>query len=164
MLRRTQRIAFRGVIGVIITLVLKTWWEIKAPTLSFRIILANEQRFQVLDRRGEPLGISYQNRFNTLDALPLHAIPAFLRQAFITSEDRHFFTHHGIDWSARLSAVWQNLHAGKSVRGASTISEQVIRILHPRPRTLWSRWLEGCEATWLEWGASKGKILEFYFN
>ncbi len=132
--------------------------------LSFRAVLAKAERLQVLDRRGEPLSVSYQNRFNTFDALPLHAIPEFLRKAFITSEDRHFFAHRGVDWSARLSAVWKNIHASKAVRGASTISEQVIRILHPRPRTLWSRWLEGWEATWLEQRASKGEILEFYFN
>ncbi|HET7396720.1 MAG TPA: transglycosylase domain-containing protein, partial [Gammaproteobacteria bacterium] len=50
------------------------------------------------------------------------------------------------------------------VRGASTISEQVIRILHPRPRTYWSRWVEGFEARELEQHFSKADILEFYLN
>ena len=52
----------------------------------------------------------------------------------------------------------------RTVRGASTITEQVVRILHPRPRTLWSRWLEGIEAGQLEKRFSKTEILEFYLN
>ena len=39
-----------------------------------------------------------------------------------------------------------------------------MRIIHPRPRNLWSRWLEGFEAILLERKASKGEILEFYLN
>lgn len=58
----------------------------------------------------------------------------------------------------------QNLLARRAVRGASTITEQVVRMLHPRPRTIWSRWLEGFEAAALERRFSKAAILEFYLN
>lgn len=143
---------------------LKTLWDIDTPRLALRSANSGTQRFQVLDRQGSPLGISYQNRFNTSAIVPLHAIPEVLRQAFVTSEDRHFFEHHGVNWTARVSALWQNIRAGKSVRGASTITEQVVRIIHPRPRTLWSRWIEGFEAALLENHASKGELLEFYLN
>jgi penicillin-binding protein 1C len=74
------------------------------------------------------------------------------------------FAHHGPDWQARLHAAWQNLRAERAVRGASTLSEQTVRMLHPRPRTLWSRWLEGWEAQALERRFSKEQILEFYLN
>ena len=50
------------------------------------------------------------------------------------------------------------------VRGASTISEQTIKMLHPRPRTIWTRWLEGWEAGQLEKRFSKNEIIEFYMN
>ena len=42
--------------------------------------------------------------------------------------------------------------------------EQVVRLLHPRPRTLWSRWVEGFEAMRLEVRFSKSEILEFYLD
>jgi penicillin-binding protein 1C len=58
----------------------------------------------------------------------------------------------------------QNVKALDSIRGASTLSEQVIRMWHPRARTLWSRWLEGIEAGRLEKEFSKSEILEFYLN
>ena len=98
------------------------------------------------------------------DVLPLAAIPPLLQRAFILSEDQHFYVHHGIDWTARLAAVWQNAKAAAVVRGASSITEQTVRILHPRPRNLWSRWLESFEASRLESRFSKAQILAFYLN
>ncbi|MCP4045563.1 MAG: penicillin-binding protein 1C [Gammaproteobacteria bacterium] len=119
---------------------------------------------QLLDRFGRPITITYQNRWNLHDAVALHQVPDLLRTAFVISEDKRFFAHGGIDWSARFSACWQNLKARRAVRGASTITEQVVRMLHPRPRTLWSRWIEGFEARRLEAKHSKAAILEFYLN
>ena len=117
-----------------------------------------------LDRQGKRINVTYQNEWNLYDRLSLHQIPEFLQRSFIVSEDKRFYTHSGVDWRARLSAVVQNLRAGHVVRGASTITEQVVRMLHPRPRTLWSRWLEGFEAAQLEQRYSKLEILEFYLN
>jgi penicillin-binding protein 1C len=63
-----------------------------------------------------------------------------------------------------LHALWQGVRAGRNVRGASTITEQVVRMLVPRPRTLWSKWVEGFDAHRLEHMATKTDILEFYLN
>ena len=119
---------------------------------------------EVRDRRGEPLNAVYNGGWNLHDRVALHEIPPFLRAAFVAAEDKRFFEHGGPDWSARLSAVWTNVKSGRAVRGASTISEQVVRMLHPRPRTVWSRWLEGWEAGELERRFTKNEILEFYLN
>ncbi len=162
--KRYSKITLLAAVVLLALIALKTAWDVETPSLSLRIANAGTQRFQVLDRQGKPLGISYQNRFNTMAIVPLHAIPELLRRAFVTSEDRRFFEHHGVNWTARASALWQNFRAGKAVRGASTITEQVVRIIHPRPRTLWSRWLEGFEAVLLEQQVSKGELLEFYLN
>jgi penicillin-binding protein 1C len=118
----------------------------------------------VLARDGTRLSVSLQNAWNTTDVVPLHEMPAFLKLAFVLSEDKRFYEHNGIDWSARLAALWQNVTNGEAVRGASTITEQVVRMLHPRPRTLWSRWLEGFEAQRLESRFSKDELLAFYLN
>jgi penicillin-binding protein 1C len=125
---------------------------------------SNLRKVRVVDRRLFPLTITYQNRWNIHDYSPLHDIPEFLQQAFVVSEDRRFYQHRGVDWLARIHAVWQNIRALGPVRGASTISEQVTRMWHPRPRTTWSRWLEGIEAVRLEERFSKNEILEFYLN
>jgi len=57
-----------------------------------------------------------------------------------------------------------NVKSGRAVRGASTISEQTLRMIYPRPRTMRSRWLEGYDARRLEAKFSKDEILEFYLN
>ena len=138
-----------------------------APGAGIAIDAAHDadwRGLQVLDRRGEPLNVTFTNRWNLHDQAALHEIPPFLRAAFVVAEDKRFFEHHGPDWSARLSAAWTNVKSGRAVRGASTISEQVVGMLHPRPRSVWSRWLEGWEARELERRFTKNQILEFYLN
>lgn len=119
---------------------------------------------QLLDRSGQPLNITFQNHWNLHDQRALHDIPVFLQKAFVLAEDKRFYHHSGIDWSARVNAVVQNVLSFRGVRGASTISEQVVRMIHQRPRTIWSRWLEGWEAENLEAKFDKASILEFYLN
>jgi penicillin-binding protein 1C len=63
-----------------------------------------------------------------------------------------------------MAALRQNIRARHVVRGASTITEQVARMLNPRPRTLWSKWLETLEASRLDAAFSKSTLLEFYLN
>lgn len=151
--------------GVAFTcLVAATIWSVETPSLDVRGATGTGGRFAVLDKQGQPIGVSYQNRFNMADLRPLHQVPETLRHAIITAEDRRFFQHWGVDWRARSGALWQSLRAGRTVRGASTITEQVVRIVHPRPRNLWSRWVEGFEAMLLERKSSKGEILAFYLN
>ena len=127
-------------------------------------IASQAERTAITDRNGVPLGISYQNRWNSFDYTPLHKMPDFLLQAIVASEDHRFYRHHGVDLHALAGAAWQDLKSGARVRGASTITEQVVRILHPRPRSLWSKWLEFWDAIALESRTGKGEILEFYCN
>jgi penicillin-binding protein 1C len=152
------------VLSVIGCLFWKTYADLLPLPDSLAPATFHLRKVQIVDRNYVPLTITYQNRWNIHDYIPLHDIPDFLRQAFVQSEDQRFFEHGGVDWAARLHALWQNLKALRSVRGASTISEQVIRMWHPRPRTVWSRWLEGIEAGRLEASFSKNEILEFYLN
>ena len=158
------RSLLRVFILLLIALMVKTWQDSMLFDTNALDAAQGQGRVQLLDRNGIPLTLSYQNALNSNDIIALHQIPQTLTQAFIAAEDKRFFTHHGIDWQARISAVAQNIVHLHSVRGASTITEQVVRILHPRPRTLWSRWLEGIEACALERNYSKAAILEFYLN
>jgi penicillin-binding protein 1C len=119
---------------------------------------------QVLDRNGEPLNVTFTNAWNLHDLAALHETPPFLRAAFVAAEDKRFYEHDGVDWSARLSAVALNTRNARAIRGASTITEQVVRMIRPRPRSVWSRWLEGWEAQALEREFTKDEILEFYLN
>jgi len=131
---------------------------------SFFEITAAFSRAQVTDRSGRPLNVTYANDWNLHDTVSLHEVPELVVHAFLEAEDQRFFAHHGPDWIARFRALGQNVLALRAVSGASTITEQVVRMINPRPRTLWSRWLEGWEAAGLERAHDKLDILEFYLN
>jgi penicillin-binding protein 1C len=166
------RSASRRALGIVLLLgglltaavVWKTASDLSALPASLGPDPSRVRKVQLLDRDGIPLTVTYQNRWNVNEHVPLHAVPRLLQQAFIQAEDRRFYQHGGVDWLARIHAALQNLRAGRGVRGASTITEQVVRMLHPRPRTLWSRWVEGIEAGRLEARFSKAAILEFYLD
>src|SRR6266581_2277724 len=117
-------------------LALKTWLDLGPLPATLALDPTDIRKVQIRDRHGVPLSVTYQNDFNYHDYALLHEIPRLLQQAFILSEDQRFYRHHGVDWPGRLHAVLQNLRALRGVRGASTISEQVVRIIHPRPRTI----------------------------
>ena len=119
---------------------------------------------RLTDRHGEPLSYSFARTWNQHDQLPFHAFPKLLVDAVVMAEDQRFFDHDGVDWKARGAALVSAVRAGRVVRGASTISEQAARMITPRPRTAFSRWLKGLEARRLERRFSKDRILEFYLN
>ncbi|MBU0500662.1 MAG: transglycosylase domain-containing protein [Gammaproteobacteria bacterium] len=145
-------------------LLVATWLEVTPITGPLRGLAGQAEFAEITDRTGAPLRVSYQNRWNSFDYLPLHAMPEFLLQAFIASEDKRFYSHPGVDWRSLGGAVWQNLRSLSRVRGGSTISGQVVRIIHERPRNLWSKWIELWETLSLERHAGKREILEFYCN
>lgn len=145
-------------------LALSVWLSLRPLPLRLEPPGGPPGKRQVVDRRGEPLSYTFSRGWNYSDQRPLHAIPESLQRAFVEAEDHRFYEHSGVDWIARCHAIWQNIRALRTVRGASTISEQVVRMLHPRPRTLWSRFIEGFEAQELERTFTKGEILEFYLN
>lgn len=124
----------------------------------------NNHRIRLQDRYGTTLSLSRETSLNTSDSAELDTIPLLLRQAILMAEDQRFFRHRGTDWRAVAHALFQNFKARKNIRGASSITEQVVRILHPRPRTLRSRILESVEAHLLEKKVSKADILTFYLN
>ena len=150
-----------GTTGMVAALSLATWMSL-ADASQLRLQLA-AQRQILLDREGHALSEEL-GEWNVQDQVSLYQVPQRLQQAVLTAEDRRFYSHRGVDWLARMHAIWQGAKAGRNVRGASSITEQVVRMLVPRPRTLWSKWIEGFDARRLEYAATKSDIFEFYIN
>ena len=165
--RRRVRL-WRAVLGCVLTaaaiLAATTWASLRDFPKDLTSLTGTAVKSQVLARDGTPLSYTLENAWNITDALPLAAIPTLLQTAFIVAEDQHFYQHHGVDWPARCAALWLDVREGAAIRGASSITEQVVRMIHPRPRNPWSRWVEGFEAARLEARFSKSQILEFYLN
>ena len=85
-------------------------------------------------------------------------------EALLHYEDRWFYYHPGINPMALLRATLQNLRAGYTVSGGSTLTMQVARIFDPHPRTLRGKLHQAFRALQLEWHYSKDEILNFYLN
>ena len=68
--------------------------------------------------------------------VPIEDVPALVKDAFISAEDKHFYTHGGYDVEGMASALWDAIRTrGKNTRGASTITQQVMKnfLLSGRP-------------------------------
>jgi penicillin-binding protein 1C len=117
-----------------------------------------------LDRYGTPLRLYPDNNGDFYCYAPLASHSRHLRTALLTAEDRSFFSHPGFDLQAIMRAAWQNLTNLRIISGASTISQQLIRIVNPRPRNLSTKIAETLSALRLEQKHSKNQILEYYFN
>jgi penicillin-binding protein 1C len=118
----------------------------------------------LLDRHQQPLRLFPNKNGDFVYYIPLASYSKNIINAVLTAEDRNFFKHPGYDISAMLRAAWQNITSGKIVSGASTITQQVIRILWPRPRTFSTKISEILIASRLESQLSKNEILELYLN
>ena len=96
----------------------------------------------------------------------LHDIPPAAVMAIVSSEDHHFFEHRGVDGLGILRAAWLNIRARRGAYGASTITMQLVRMIHHRgkPRTLRAKIAEITLALRLERSVDKNTILEHYIN
>ncbi len=94
----------------------------------------------------------------------LNQVSSYFLKAIIASEDKDFYHHNGIDYTAVIRAAWQNTKKRKIVSGASTITLQLARMMRPGERTLLKKIKEAYFAYRLEAGLSKEKILESYIN
>jgi penicillin-binding protein 1A len=98
--------------------------------------------------------------------VPIEDIPDLVKDAFISAEDKHFYTHKGYDVGGMAAAFRDALVSrGKNVRGASTITQQVMKnFLLDGSRSIERKIKEIILATRLEESLSKDKILELYLN
>lgn len=92
-------------------------------------------------------------------------IPPHVRNAFIAIEDRRFFEHEGVDIKSIVAAMMENIREGHWARGASTITQQVIKNVLLTPERKLSRKIkEAILAHEIENNLSKEEILYLYLN
>jgi penicillin-binding protein 1A len=102
--------------------------------------------------------------------LPIQAIPERIKAAFLSAEDKNFYSHAGIDYFGAARALLQNLEAyagggGQRLVGASTITQQVAKNFLLTTDQTWDRKVkEAILALRIEQAYSKDKIFELYLN
>lgn len=100
--------------------------------------------------------------------VPVHAIPSHVIYAFLSAEDKNFFSHKGVDFIGVLRAAINNIdniRQGRRLEGASTITQQVAKnFLLTNEVSIERKIREAVLAFKIEETFSKQHILELYLN
>ncbi|MFN2507583.1 MAG: penicillin-binding protein 1C [Chthoniobacterales bacterium] len=121
------------------------------------------QSITLLDRHGTPLREArVEERFSR--ELAIADVPRHVINAVLAAEDKRFFRHRGVDWLATGRALANAITRRHVTSGASTITQQLVKICERRPRTLGTKVIESAIALRLEQLWSKEQILCAYLN
>lgn len=116
----------------------------------------------LLDDEGQEWGRFELDRRRVVS---LKEIPQHLIDAFLAAEDRDFFKHRGISWRGIARSTLVNLRQGRIVQGASTITQQLVKLLFfDSQRTFQRKIKEQIVALLVERQFTKEQILETYLN
>ena len=154
-----------GTIGVVIWCV--CWYLVPlAVSLPTSLEHPPAAGTEIVDRDGRPLRKTLSpDGVRTGQGFELGDVPAYLINATLAAEDQRFWSHGGIDLIAVVRAIRDGLTAGYPVSGASTISQQLVKIYSPsRDRALSTKLIEFLAARKLEMFWSKEAILTAYLQ
>ena len=163
MKKKWVRWALLGVAAALLAallLALAPWsWE----KLDIDKLTQLKQTSILYDADGERVGSLYGSEhrvYVTLDAVPLH-----VQQAFLAAEDQRFYEHPGVDIVRMFGALWHDIRTMSLEQGASTITQQLIKLTHlSGEKTLSRKAQEAVLALQLERQMDKDDILERYLN
>lgn len=104
-------------------------------------------------------------QFDKREPIPLSQMPEHLLLAFIAAEDRSFFSHYGISIKGMIRSLLVNIYHGRIVQGASTITQQLVKLLFfDSQKTIRRKIKEQVVALIVEQQFTKEQILETYLN
>ncbi len=123
---------------------------------------------ELLDRNGHPLRTTRSATGQFHGVLSEQQLPATLVAATLAAEDARFHSHSGFDIRAILRASWQAIKNRRIVSGASTITQQLVKLSLPLPKPSRRNWFRKASETFQAWRLeklwSKEQILAAYLN
>ncbi len=126
--------------------------------------LSRHSSYFIYDRNGELLNCYASDDHFWRLPTELDSISPFLIRTVLNTEDKWYRYHPGINPVSLFKAAVDNVQAGKIVRGGSTITMQIARMMEPKPRNITGKLIEIYRALQLEMHYSKDELLEIYFN
>lgn len=135
---------------------------IETPDLETLIKEKPLQVTRVYSDKGEIIGeFAKENRI----PVPIKKMPKNLKNAIVAVEDENFYRHGGIDPMGIARAILRNIETGRKAQGASTIPQQLARILYLSREKSYSRKLkEMVIAIKISQKYTKDQVLELYLN
>ena len=119
----------------------------------------------LLDCRGREIAELASPEARSQFPVGLEQMGPWLPRVTVALEDRRFYDHRGIDWRASIAACARNLRSQQIVSGASTITQQLVKLAAGRKQRSWCSKLYETMVAWkLERRWSKERILSEYLN
>ena len=119
----------------------------------------------LLDYRGREIAELASAEARTQFPVTLEQMGPWLPGVTVALEDRRFYEHRGVDWRATVAACVRNLRSRQIISGASTITQQLVKLASSRDRRSWSGKLYEAIVAWkLERHWTKQRILSEYLN
>ena len=136
----------------------------KAPTLSESKLVATTSS-KIYDNKNELIAdLGSERRVNA----QANEIPTDLVKAIVSIEDHRFFDHRGVDTIRIMGAALRNLQGQGGLQGASTLTQQLIKLTYfstsTADQTISRKAQEAWLAVQLEQKATKQEILTYYIN
>jgi penicillin-binding protein 1C len=147
---------------LVLTIAIAFAWWLPIPT---ELQKSPTGTLMLLDYRGREIAELASPEARTQFPISLEQMGPWLPRVTVALEDRRFYEHRGIDWRANVAACVRNLRSGHIVSGASTITQQLVKLAGNRDRRSWSGKLSETIVAWkLERRWSKDRILSEYLN
>lgn len=148
-------------------LLISSLWELSSQLPEYRQLEKYEPAVTTRLYAGDgQLLMEYANEKRLF--VPISKMPKQVKEAFISAEDKNFYSHSGIDYTGIARAIvgnLKNLGSGRRPAGASTITQQVAKNFLLTSELSYTRKIkEAILATRLEQAFSKEHILELYLN
>ena len=143
-------------LGLIALFFLLNWIFPLRDTIEYSTIIT--------DNKGQVINAYLTNNQKWRMKTELDEISPLLQKTIIAKEDRHFYSHPGVNPVAVVRAIFSNIFHMRRMSGASTITMQVAKMLEPGKRNIWSKIREIFRAFQLELKYSKKEILQMYLN
>ncbi|WP_239016590.1 transglycosylase domain-containing protein [Sphingorhabdus pulchriflava] len=151
--------ASAGLLALFILIVF--WLAITAP-LSKSLQPIAPPRITLLAWDGTPIA---RNGAVVDKPVEVKNLPPHVVQAFLSIEDRRFYSHWGVDPRSIARALWSNTFGSGLKQGGSTITQQLAKFTFLTPeRSLTRKAREALIAFWLEGWLTKDEILERYLS
>ena len=155
-----------ALVALLVTALGLALWQLDLPNwqrLDLNRIRATPKSTVVFDANGQSAGALYAAANRRY--VELKDVPGDVVNAFIAAEDQRFYSHHGFDLKRIFGALWHDLKTRSFEQGASTITQQLIKLTHlTSDKTISRKAQEIVLACQLEKVLSKEEILEAYLN
>ncbi len=168
-MKKSFKYIFFIILIIILVALFAVGFYISSIYMSARALELNDEALsssaisiEVFDNQNKP--IKEYNEVNK-QYIPINLINDNTKNAFISIEDKTFYSHHGVNYKRMAKALWNDIKARKLKEGASTITQQLVKNTQlTSDKTIERKIKEIALAQKLEKMYTKDEILEKYLN